>query len=147
MAIVKNKKAYFNYEIQEEVEAGIVLKGTEVKSIRNGKVNIGEAYAVFKQAELFLVNARIEPYSHASAYNHEPTRARKLLLKKKELERLHGKLAQKGWVIVPLKMYFKKNLIKISLGLGRGKKMHDKRNTIKERDIKRDMERELKNYR
>ena len=146
MEITKNKKARFNYEILEEVEAGISLAGSEVKSLREKKVNIQEAYALFKKNELFLTNARIEPYFNASIFNHEPTRPRKLLLHRKEIDKLQGKLQQKGWVIVPLKMYFKKSHVKVLLGICRSKKNYDKRQTIKERDISREMQREMKNY-
>ncbi|RME93787.1 MAG: SsrA-binding protein SmpB [Candidatus Hydrogenedentota bacterium] len=145
--IVVNKKARFNYEILETYEAGIVLVGSEIKSIRQKKISITEAYAVFKRNELFLINARIEPYEHANIYNHDPLRPRKLLLHRKELNKLQGKLAQKGWVLIPLKVILKNQKAKVILGLGRAKKKHDKRQVIKERDIRRDMERELKNYR
>jgi len=147
MDIAKNKKAYFQYEILEEVEAGIVLKGSEVKSLRLKKVSLTESYAVFKRNELYLLNARIEPYVQATTFNHDPVASRKLLLKKKELLRLKGKLAEKGWVLIPLKMYFKHNrYVKVLLGLGKGKKMHDKRAAIKDRDLKREALRELKDY-
>ncbi|MES0490935.1 MAG: SsrA-binding protein SmpB [Leptospirales bacterium] len=147
MDIAKNKKAYFQYEILEEVEAGIVLVGSEVKSLRLKKISLTESYAVFKRNELYLLNARIEPYTNSTTFNHDPVASRKLLLKKKELMRLKGKLAEKGWVLVPLKMYFKYNrYAKVLLGLGKGKKMYDKRAVIKERDLKREALRELKDY-
>lgn len=147
MLIAENRKARFNYEILEEIEAGIVLTGSEVKSLREKKVNLSDAYAVFHGNELFLVNCKIEPYSHASLFNHEVSRSRKLLLHKKELAKLKGKLSQRGFSLLPLKMYFNaKGKVKLLLGLGRGKKIHDKRQTIKERDLKREMERELKNF-
>lgn len=147
MEIARNKKARFNYEIIEDFEAGIVLTGTEVKSLRQKKVNIGDAYATISRDELYLTNARIEPYSHGTHSNHEPERPRKLLMKRKEIEKLRGKLNEKGLALLPLKMYFNnKGIVKVLLGLGKGKKMHDKRQTIKERDIKRDTERELKNW-
>ena len=147
MDIVVNKKARFNYEIFEEIEAGIVLVGTEVKSLRDKKVNLSDSYAVFKKDELYLLNARIEPYTHGNVFNHDPLRARKLLLKEKELSKLKGKLLQKGWVMLPMKMYFKNNRwVKVKLGLGKSKKKHDKRQAIREKDIARDTEREMKNY-
>ena len=148
MEIVKNKKAFFQYEILEDIEVGIVLKGTEVKSLRQKKVSLLDAYATFKGDELFMINARIEPYDHDTSFNHDPVRSRKLLLKKKELMRLKGKIREKGFVLVPLKLYFKGNRhVKVLLGLGKGKKLHDKRQTIKDRDLKRDAQRELKDYR
>ncbi|MCS6984136.1 MAG: SsrA-binding protein SmpB [Leptospiraceae bacterium] len=147
MEIVENRKARFNYEILDEVEAGVVLLGTEVKSLRQKKANISDAYAVFHGNELFLVNSKIEPYSHAGMFQHEPTRARKLLLHQKELARLKGKLSQRGYTLLPLKLYFnKRGKVKVLLALARGKKTHDKRQAIKERDLKREMERELKGY-
>jgi len=147
MDIAINKKARFNYEILEQFEAGIVLLGTEVKSIRAKKISLVDSHAVFKGNELYLVNARIEPYSHGTSFNHEPTRSRKLLMHKKEIMRLKGKLKEKGWVLVPLKVYIKNNKnVKVQLGLGKGKKIHDKRQTIKNRDLDRDAQRELKNF-
>lgn len=142
--IIKNKKARFNYEIIEELEAGIVLSGTEVKSLRAGKANLTDSYATFRRDELFLTNTRIEPYDHGSYANHEPDRSRKLLLHKKELARLKGKVAEKGWVIIPLRLYFFNGKVKVQLGVGKGKKVFDKRRTIKDRDMKREMNRELK---
>lgn len=148
MDIAVNKKARYNYEILEQFEAGIVLLGTEVKSIRAKKISLVDSHAVFKGDELFLINARIEPYSHGNVFNHEPGRSRKLLLHKKEIMRLKGKLREKGWVLVPIKVYLKnKKHIKVQLGLGKGKKTHDKSQAIKERDLDRDAQRELKNYR
>ncbi len=147
MEIAFNKKARFNYEILEDIEAGIQLVGTEVKALRAKKVNLTDAYAVFRGKELFLTNCKIEPYSHGNLFNHEPDRPRKLLLKRKELDRLKGKIAQRGFALLPLKMYFnQRGKVKVLLGLGRGKKIHDKRQTIKERDLKRDMDREMKHY-
>ena len=147
MDIVTNKKARFNYEIQDDLEAGIALVGTEVKALRAKRVNLTDSYATFKRDELFLINARIEPYEHGNIHNHDPVRARKLLLHRKELDKLKGKLQQKGWVLVPMKLYFTRGKVKVKLGLGKSKKNFDKRQTIKDRDIKRDMEREMKNYR
>lgn len=146
MEIIKNKKAYFQYQVEDTYEAGIVLLGTEVKSLRGKKVNIQDSYAVFKGRELFLINCLIEPYSHGTHANHEPLRTRKLLLHKKELLKIKNKIAQKGYVCIPLSCYFKNGKVKFSLGLGKGKKVHDKRETIKNRDIQRDMERERGRY-
>ena len=144
--IAINKKARFNYEIVDEIEAGIALNGSEIKSVRERKVNIVDSFATIKSGELFLINLRIEPYSHASHFNHEPTRSRKLLLKRKEIDRLHGKLKEKGIVVVPLKLYLKRHWVKVLLGLGKGKKLYDKRRDIKDKDMKREMQREMKKY-
>lgn len=143
--VATNKKAKFNYHIIEEIEAGIVLKGTEVKSVRMGKVSIKDAYAGFrKSGELFLYNLHIAPYKVGAFFNHDPDRPRKLLLKKQQLKRLYGKVAEKGMTLVALKVYFKGSYAKVLLGLGKGKTGPDKRQTIKERDIKRQMARDLK---
>lgn len=146
MDIFINKKARFKYEIVETYQAGIVLVGTEIKSIREKRGNIVDAYATFKKGELFVQNFRIEPYLAASHFNHDPERTKKLLLQKKEIRKIYSKLKIKGTVLVPLKAYMKSNRLKVSLGLGRGKKLHDKKNAIKERDIQKDMDREMKNY-
>lgn len=147
MEIAKNTKARFEYEIIEEIEAGIVLSGSEVKSLRLKKAAIVDSYGVIKGQEVFLINMRIEPYLHGHHFNHEPVRSRKLLLHKKEIARLKSKLAEKGWALVPLKLYFKNNkTVKVLLGLCRGKKLHDKRQSIKDKDLNRDALRELKNY-
>lgn len=146
MDIAINKKARFNNEIFEEIEAGIVLSGSEIKSVRQKKISVSEAYAVFRKNELYLLNSRVEPYLNASHFNHDPERSRKLLLKRKQLDRLKGKLQQKGWVLVVLKVYLKDSKAKVLLGLGQAKKRHDKRQTIKERDIARDVSRDLKYY-
>ena len=147
MEIVKNRKARFNYEIVEDHEAGIALIGSEVKSLRAKKVNLTDAYCVFNRGELFMINAKIDVYDHGTHFNHEPTRARKLLMHRKELDRLKGKVQQKGWIMVPLRLYFKKNKVKVAVGVGKSKKKYDKRQTIKERDIKRETDREMKDYR
>jgi len=144
--IIKNKKARFNYEILEVFEAGIVLKGTEVKSIRQKKVSIQESYARILKGEVFLVGLNISAYDMGNRFNHEPQRDRKLLLHKQEIKKLIGKLKEKGYTLVPLRMYLKRGKVKIELGLGRGKNIHDKRKTIQDRDMKRDMQRDLKKY-
>ena len=144
--IILNKKARHNYQIQDQIEAGIALEGSEVKSIRNSKVNLSNSFATFKKGELFLTNMRIEPYHNASFWNHEPTRPRKLLLKRKEIDRLSGKLKERGFILVPLKLYFKNQLVKILLGLGKGKKLYDRRRELKEKEMKRDLEREFKKH-
>ena len=147
MEIVKNTKARFLYQVLEEIEAGIVLTGTEVKSLRLKKVALVDAYGVIKQDELFLLNLRIEPYSHSTHFTHDPVRTRKLLLHSKEIKRIKGKLSEKGWAIIPLKMYFKNNKnVKVLLGLCKGKKAHDKRDSIKNKDLNREALRELKSF-
>ncbi|MCB2186064.1 MAG: SsrA-binding protein SmpB [Deltaproteobacteria bacterium] len=142
--IAKNKKARFNYELGDRFEAGIVLTGTEVKSLRLGKASLGEAYAKFKNEEFWLVGAQIQPYPFAYYSNHEPTRERKLLLHKREIKRLAGKLAEEGQALIPLALYFKDGKVKVELALGKGKKLYDKRATLKKRDQDREMARALK---
>ncbi len=144
--IIKNKKARFNYEIIETFEAGIVLHGTEVKSLRQKKVSIQESYAKIKNGEVFIVGLNISPYEMGNRFNHEPDRERKLLLHKQEIKRLTGKIQEKGLTLVPLKIYFKNGKAKIELGLGKGKANYDKRKTIRDRDAQRDMQREMKKY-
>ncbi|ACA99347.1 MULTISPECIES: SsrA-binding protein SmpB [Cyanophyceae] len=145
--ISDNRKARFQYEILETLEAGIQLQGTEVKSVRAGKVNLGDGYVLIRNNEAWLLNVHISPYTASGQYfNHEPKRDRKLLLHRKEIRRLIGQLEQKGLTLIPLKMYLKGSLVKVSLGLGRGKKLHDKRETIKRRQDSREMARALKRY-
>ena len=145
--ICDNRKAFHNYFIDERFEAGIVLKGTEVKALRDGKANIGDAYAVFKGSELFLVNAHINPYAMGNRENHDPLRSRKLLLNRSELSKLWGKMEIKGLSLIPTKMYFKAGIAKVEIGLGRGKKAHDKRASTKEREAKRELDRAVKSRR
>jgi SsrA-binding protein len=145
--ITDNRKARFQYEILDTYEAGISLTGTEVKSIREGRVNIRDAYGLIRGGEVWLLNAHISPYQASGQYfNHDPKRTRKLLLKRREISKLVGKLEQQGLTLVPLKMYFKRGWIKVSLGLGKGKKLYDKRETLKARQSKRDIERALKQF-
>ena len=144
--IANNRKARHEYQIFEEIEAGIVLVGTEVKSIREGRVNLKDSYADIKNGELFLRQLHISPYKHAYYDNHDALRSRKLLLHRREINKLIVKTKERGFTIVPLKIYFKNGKIKVQLGLARGKKLYDKRNTIKSRDMQRDMDRERKNY-
>lgn len=140
-----NRQARFQYEILETFEAGIQLVGTEVKSIRAGKVNLRDGYVLIRNSEAWLLNVHISPYrDSAQFFNHEPKRDRKLLLHRKEIRGLIGKLEQQGLTLIPLKMYLKGSLVKLSLGLGRGKKLHDKRETIKRRQDAREMARVLK---
>ena len=136
--ICLNRKASFNYFFEDLMEAGIVLKGTEIKSIRNGKVNIGDSYAVEKNGELILINSHIASYKQASFSNHKPLDERKLLLNKKEINKLIGKMQRDGYTIIPTKMYFKKGKAKIELAIAKGKKQFDKRIAKKNRDWSRD---------
>jgi len=142
--IVQNKKARFDFAIEESYEAGISLLGTEVKSIRNGKINLSDSYADFRNGELFLINCNISQYPFSHHENHEPLRNRKLLMKKKEMKRLSGKVIERGFTLVPLKVYLKRGYIKIEIGLAKGKKAFDKRETIKKRDQERDIKAHIK---
>lgn len=141
---IKNKKAYFDYEILEEIETGIVLKGTEIKSIREGKANLRDSYAIIRNNEVFILNMHISPYEQGNIFNHEETRTRKLLLHKKEILKLRDSLELKGLTLVPLKLYFKGNHAKVLIGLARGKKLYDKRESIKKRDTLIEIKKELK---
>jgi SsrA-binding protein len=144
--VVNNKNAFRNYNIEEKFEAGIELKGTEVKSIREGRINIKESFCRFKGHELFLMKSNISPYTHAKYFNHEPERKRKLLLHKRELRKLKNSVMQKGFSIIPIKLYFnEKGLAKLQIGLGKGKNVRDKREDLKNKAVKRDIEKALKN--
>ena len=136
--LATNRKAFFNYEILERAEAGVSLVGTEVKSIRDGGLNFRDSYVEFKGGELFLVGALIGPYSHGNLQNHAEDRVRKLLLHKREILKIGGKASERGLTIVPLRAYFKNGRVKLEIGLARGKRAHDKRETIKRRDIERE---------
>ncbi len=142
--ICVNKKASFSYFIESKYEAGLVLTGTEVKSLREGRANLKESYAKVKDAEVFLYNCHISLYSHGNRLNHDPIRPRKLLLHKREIRKLLGKVAERGYTLVPLRLYFTRGKAKLEVGLGKGKKLHDKRQTMKQRDDKREMERVFK---
>jgi SsrA-binding protein len=142
--ITVNRKAYHDYHIQESFEAGIVLKGSEIKSIRAGKVNLSDAYAKPENGELWLYNSHIASYDAASYNTHEPIRPRKLLLHRKEIDILAGKVMQKSLTLVPLKLYIKHGVAKVELGVAKGKKVYDKREAIARRDAEREMERALK---
>ena len=135
---IKNKKAYFDYFVEEEIECGIELKGTEIKSIRNGSAQLKDSYAIVRNHEVFILNSYIAIYEEGNQFNHEPRRTRKLLLHKKEITKLEEAVSREGYSLVPLKLYLKKNKVKILLGICRGKKLYDKRETIKERDLKRE---------
>ena len=140
--IATNRKAFHNFSILETYEAGLVLRGTEVKSLREAQVNFKDCYATIDDGEAWLVGCHISPYHHGSDANHEPDRRRKLLLHKREISRLLGKVAERGLTLVPLRLYFKEGRAKIELGLARGKKLHDKRASIRERESRREMEKE-----
>lgn len=145
--ISDNRKARFLYEILDTYEAGIELLGTEVKSIRQGKVNLGDGYALVRDGEVWLLNVHVSPWETAGDFfNHDPRRSRKLLMRREEIRKLIGKVEEKGLTLVPLKMYFKRGWVKVSIGLGRGKNLHDKRESLKQKQDKRDVARELKNY-
>ena len=142
---MNNRQAYFNYHIEDKYVAGIVLMGTEVKSIREGKVSFADSYCLFDKGELWLRGLTIAEYSHGTAYNHVPVHDRKLLLTSRELKRFEAKMKEKGYTLIPVKIFFNdKNFVKVEIGLARGKKVHDKRESIKERDTQREMKRYLK---
>ena len=142
--IADNRKARHDYHILDTFEAGIVLKGTEVKSLRAGRANLRDAYAAVENGELFLYNMHISPYTHGNMFNHDPKRTRKLLMHKREIMRLLGQTVEKGNTLVPLRLYFKRGRAKLELALGKGKKLYDKRDTIARRDEQRRIERALK---
>lgn len=142
--VCQNRKAYHDYHIEEKTEAGIALLGTEVKSLREGKGNLKDSYVLAKDSELFLINCHISPYSHGNITNHEPLRTRKLLLHKKEIERLRGQVAQKSYSLIPLKIYFKGSLAKVEIGLAKGKRQYEKRDAIKKKEADREIERAMK---
>jgi len=144
--IASNKKAWHNYKIDAEYEAGIVLVGSEVKAIREGRVSFQDSYAEVRRGEVFLRQLHISHYKYAYNANHEPLRSRKLLLHNYEIKKLTSKINEKGYTVIPLKIYFKNDKIKILIGLGKGKKLYDKRETIKQKDVKRDMDRQRKKY-
>ena len=142
--IAQNKKAYHDYFVDEKYEAGIELFGTEVKSIRAGSVNLKDSYCDFKDGELFVVGMHVSPYEHGNIFNRDPLRRRRLLMHKREIMKLHGLVAQKGMSLIPLSLYFKNSHVKVELGLCRGKKMYDKRDSIAERDANREIDRKMK---
>ena len=140
--IAKNRRVRFEYDILERVEAGLVLAGSEVKSLRDGRASLAEAYAVVQEGEVYICKMHIPPYEPANRLNHEPTRRRKLLLRKREIRRLVGKVAERGLALVPLQLYFnKRGFAKLELGLARGRKLYDKREVLKKRSAQREMER------
>ena len=141
---IVNRQARHDYFILDEIECGIALTGTEIKSIRAGKANIKDSYGIIKKEEVYLLNMFISPYEQGNIFNHQETRTRKLLLHKSEIKKLNDQIRLEGHTLIPLKLYFVKNRIKVLLGVCKGKKNYDKRETIKERDIKRDIEKRLK---
>ena len=145
--VAVNRKASHTYELLDRLEAGLVLVGTEVKAAREGVVNLKDAYAAVRDGELYLLQAHISPYRFGTNENHEPLRPRKLLVKKRELRRLIGKITERGLTVVPTRMYFKKGRLKVELALARGKRQHDKRAAARERDMDRDVEAALKERR
>jgi len=142
--IATNRKARHQYHILETIEAGIVLQGTEVKSLRQGKVNLGDAYAKIKDGEVWLVEMHISPYEQGNVFNHEPRRPRKLLLHKREIKRLLGKVQERGLTLIPLRIYFKRGRAKVELALAKGKRLYDRREDIKRRDEEREVSRSLR---
>ncbi len=135
--IAKNPTAFHNYDINDRLEVGIVLSGTEIKSIRSGKANLKDSYAIIRNGEVYIVGMHISPYEHGNIFNKDPLRDRKLLLNKREINKLIGLTKQKGFSLVPLNMYFKGNLVKLELGVGKGKKLYDKREDIAKKDAER----------
>jgi len=136
---IVNRQATFNYFVEETYEAGIALTGTEIKSIRNGKCNIKDSYAIIKNNEIYLLNTHISTYEKGNIFNHEETRTRKLLLHKKEILKINNKINLEGYTLIPLKIYFKNSKAKVLIGLCKGKKNYDKKETLKERDIEREL--------
>ncbi len=143
-AVATNRKAYHDYFVEETVEAGISLQGTEVKSLRLGLANLTDSYAIVKNEEMYLLNASISPYTHGNIMNHEPLRTRKLLLHKEEIRKITWKVSQKGFTLIPLKIYFVRGRAKVLIGLAKGKKTYDKREAIKAKESKREVERVVK---
>jgi SsrA-binding protein len=142
---IKNRQAYFEYFFDDKYVAGVVLTGTEVKSLREGKASFNDSYCIFNKGELWIKSFHISEYSHGTVNNHDPIRERKLLLNKRELKKLAAKIKEKGYTIIPLRLFFnEKNLAKLEIGLGKGKKLHDKRETIKQRDTDRELKRYIK---
>jgi len=142
--VCQNRKAYHDYHIEETVESGIALLGTEVKSLREGKANLKDSYVLVKNDETFLLNCHISPYSHGNILNHEPLRTRKLLMHRDEIDKLIGKAVTKGYTLIPLKIYFKGSFAKVEIGVAKGKRLFEKRETIKEREAKREIDRAMK---
>lgn len=144
--IAQNRKASHDYFIEETYEAGIVLQGTEIKSIRAGRVSLKDSHVRINDGEAYIINMHIAPYEQGNRFNHDPTRSRKLLLHRKEIDKLFGLVQQKGYAIVPLKLYIKNGYAKVLIGLGKGKKLYDKREDMKQKQMKRDIDRAIKEH-
>ena len=145
MSEIKNRSAFHEFFIEDKYDAGMVLTGTEVKSLRDGRASFNDSYCYFHKGELWIKSLHIAEYSHGTTNNHDPLRERKLLLQKRELKKMEAKMKEKGFTIVPLRIYFnEKGLVKLELGLGKGKKLHDKRESIKQRDVQREIKRYIK---
>lgn len=142
--IAKNPVAHHNYNIEDKIEAGIVLSGTEIKSIRLGKVNLKDSYAGFKNGECFIYSMHVSPYEHGNIFNKGPLRDRKLLLNKREINKLYGKIKQDGYSLIPISLYFKGNIVKLELGIGKGKKLYDKRQDIAKKDAERRIQKAMR---
>lgn len=142
---INNKKAYYDYQILDTIEAGLVLSGTEIKSIRDGRANLKDSYAIVKNGEVFILNMHISHYKEGNIFNHDETRTRKLLLNKKEIFKLRDTVVLNGNTLIPLKIYFKNNRAKLLLGIAKGKKNYDKRESIKQRDVNRELKKQYKN--
>ena len=142
--IAKNPTAYHNYDITAKLESGVVLSGTEIKSIRSGQVNLKDTYAIIRSGEIYIIGMHISPYEHGNIFNKDPLRDRKLLLNKREINKLIGLTKQQGYSLVPISLYFKGNLVKVELGIGKGKKLYDKRQDIAKKDAQRQIERTLR---
>ncbi len=145
--ICKNKRARFDFFIDETYEAGIVLTGTEVKSLRQGAVNLKDSYAKIKNEEIFLMDVHINPYTHGNRFNHDPDRPRKLLMHKRQIKRLYGKSQEKGFSLIPTRLYFKDGRVKVEIGLGKGKRAYDKRELLKRKTMEREVERSFRGAR
>jgi SsrA-binding protein len=145
--VAENRKAYHDFEILETIEAGIELRGTEIKSVREHAVNLKDSFVLIRDGEAFVLNLHISPYGHGNIFNHEPERKRKLLLHKKQILQLEAMIKQKNVTVVPTKMYIKGKVAKLLIGVAKGKKLHDKRDSIREKDVERDTQREMKSYR
>lgn len=143
--IAKNPTAYHNYTIEDKLEAGLVLSGTEIKSIRTGKVNLKDTYATIKNGEVYIIGMHISPYEHGNIFNKDPLRDRKLLLNKREINKLYGLIKQKSYSLIPISLYFKGSIVKLELGIGKGKKLYDKREDIAKKDAQRQIAINLKN--
>ena len=142
--IAKNPTAYHNYDVTDKLETGIVLSGTEIKSIRSGKANLKDSYAIIRNGEVYIVGMHISPYEHGNIYNKDPLRDRKLLLNKRELLKLYSKVKVDGYSLVPISLYFKGSLVKLELGVGKGKKLYDKRQDIAKKDAERRMQKAMR---